>query len=166
MLLAGDRNSEIKQHKMAWASLAPLGIHQDQLKGGMVQFMMEFEKFWHAYRRKDTAKISNYQCYHTIFIQCPEQVTTSIYRVEQRKRMFFKWLVLGKDGVEDVGREPVGSSDNAISVAMAHWNVEHRVFAVEHFFRNSYSIVTVRLFRRKFNVECRGAIPPDRNTII
>jgi len=44
MLVAEDRKSEIKQHKMAWASLAPLGIHQDQLQGGMVQFMMEFEK--------------------------------------------------------------------------------------------------------------------------
>jgi len=48
--------------------------------------------------------------------------------------MFFKWLVLGKGGVDDVGREPADSSDNAVSVAMAHWNVEHRVFAVERFF--------------------------------
>ena len=49
---------------------------------------------------------------------------------------------------------------------MAHWNVEHRVFAVEQFVRNSDSIVTVqRLFRRKFNVERRGAIP-GRNTIL
>ena len=80
--------------------------------------------------------------------------------------MFFKWLVLGKGGVDDVGREPADSSDNAVSVAMAHWNVEHRVFAVEQFFRNSDSVVTVRLFRRKFNVERRGAILPDRNTIL
>ena len=47
--------------------------------------------------------------------------------------MFFKWLVLGKGGVDDVGHEPADSSDNAVSVAMAHWNVEHRVFAVEQF---------------------------------
>jgi len=33
--------------------------------------------------------------------------------------MFFKWLVLGKGGVDDVGREPAGSSDNAVLVAMA-----------------------------------------------
>jgi hypothetical protein len=52
----------------------------------------------------------------------------NIYRVEQRKRIFFKWLVLGKGGVDDVGREPADSSDNAVSVAMAHWNVAHRVF--------------------------------------
>jgi len=47
--------------------------------------------------------------------------------------MFFKWLVLGKGGVDDVAREPADSSDNAVSVAMAHWNVQHRVFAVERF---------------------------------
>ena len=47
--------------------------------------------------------------------------------------MFFKWLVQGKGGLVDVGREPADSSDNAISVAMAHWNVEHRVFAVKQF---------------------------------
>ena len=47
--------------------------------------------------------------------------------------MFFKWLVLGKGGVDDVGREPADSSDNAVSVAMAHWNVEHRAFAVSIF---------------------------------
>jgi len=75
------------------------------------------------------------------------------YRVEQRKRIFFKWIVLGKGGVDD-GREPADSSDNAVSVAMVHWNVDHRVFAVEQFFRNSDSVVTVQcLFRQKFNVE-------------
>ena len=47
--------------------------------------------------------------------------------------MFFKWLVLGKGGVDDVGREPADSSDNAVSVATVHQNVEHRVFAVEQF---------------------------------
>jgi len=80
--------------------------------------------------------------------------------------MFFKWLVIGKGGVDDVRREPADSSDNVVSVAMAHWNVEHSVFAVEQFFRNSDSVVTVqRLFHRKFNVERRGPIP-DRNTIL
>jgi hypothetical protein len=53
-----------------------------------------------------------------------------MYRVEQRKRMFFNWLVLGKVGVDDVGRKPADSSDNAVSVAMAHWNihVQHHVY--------------------------------------
>jgi len=78
--------------------------------------------------------------------------------------MFFNWLVLGKGGVDDVGREPADSSDNAVSVAIAHWNVEHRVFAIEQFFRNSDSVVTVRLFHRKFNAERQGSIP-DQNTI-
>jgi hypothetical protein len=45
--------------------------------------------------------------------------------------MFFKWLVLGNGGVDDIGREPAYSSDNAVSVAMAHWNVEHCVFTIE-----------------------------------
>jgi hypothetical protein len=58
----------------------------------------------------------------------------NIYRVEQTRRMFFKGLLLGNGGVDDVGREPADSSENAVSVAMAHWNVEHRVFAVVQFF--------------------------------
>jgi len=48
--------------------------------------------------------------------------------------MFFKRLVLGKGVFDDVGHEPADSSDNAVSVTMAHWNVEHRVFAVEQLF--------------------------------
>jgi hypothetical protein len=75
--------------------------------------------------------------------------------------MFFKWLVLRKGGVDDVGRELADSSDNAVSVAI----VQHRVFTIEQFFRNSNSVVTVCLFRRNFNVGRRGAIL-DRNTIL
>ena len=49
---------------------------------------------------------------------------------------------------------------------MQQCNVEHRVFAVEQFFRNNDSVVTVqRLFCRHFNVARDGAIP-DRNTIL
>ena len=49
---------------------------------------------------------------------------------------------------------------------MQQWNVEHRVFGIEQFFfRNNDSVVTVRLFRRQFNVARDGAIP-DRNTIL
>jgi len=48
--------------------------------------------------------------------------------------MFFKWQLLGKVGADDVGRESADSSDNAVSVAIAHWNVQHSVFAVEQFF--------------------------------
>jgi hypothetical protein len=55
--------------------------------------------------------------------------------------MFLKWLV-GRRGVDDVGREPADCSDNAVSVAMALWNVERRVFVVEKFIRNSDSVVT------------------------
>ena len=56
-----------------------------------------------------------------------------MYRVEQRKHIFFKWLVLGNGGVDDVRRDPSDNSDNAVSEAIAHWNVEHRVFAIEQF---------------------------------
>ena len=34
--------------------------------------------------------------------------------------LFFKWVVLGKGRVDDVGREPANISDNAVSVAMTH----------------------------------------------
>ena len=88
--------------------------------------------------------------------------------MEQKKSIFFKWSVIGKGGFDDFGRVPTDSSDNAVSVAMALWNVERRVFVVEQFFffRNSDSVVTVRrLFRRKFNVVCRGSIP-YRKTIL
>jgi hypothetical protein len=47
------------------------------------------------------------------------ELSFRLYRVEQRKRMFFKWLVLGKGGVDD-GHELADRSDNAVSVAMAH----------------------------------------------
>jgi len=71
-------------------------------------------------------------------------VRASLYRVEQKKRMFFKCLVLDKVGVGDVRRESADSSDNAVSVVMTYWNVEHRVFAAEQFYRNCDSVVTVR----------------------
>jgi hypothetical protein len=48
--------------------------------------------------------------------------------------MIFKWLVLSNGGVDGVGREPANSSDNAVSVAIAHWNIEHCVFAIVQFF--------------------------------
>jgi len=49
---------------------------------------------------------------------------------------------------------------------MQQWNIEHHVFAIEQFFRNNNSIVTIQcLFRRQFNVARDGAIP-DRNTIL
>jgi len=47
--------------------------------------------------------------------------------------MFFKWLVLSKGGVDDVGPEPADSSDNSVLVVMVHLNVEHRVFAIKQF---------------------------------
>ena len=65
--------------------------------------------------------------------------------------MFFKWLVLGKGEVVDVGREPADSSDNAVSVAMAHWSVEYRVFTVEQVF--FLETVIPQLLSNVFSVE-------------
>jgi len=80
--------------------------------------------------------------------------------------MFLKWVVVGRVKVGDFPTLPENSSDGISSVAMQQWNVEHRVFAVEQFFRNNDSVVTVqRLFRRQFNVARDGVIPV-RNTIL
>jgi hypothetical protein len=75
---------------------------------------------------------STVQCHHTrmekrlawkhLYI-CTITLSTVkfLYRVEQRKCMFFKRLVLGTGGV-DVGPELADSSYNAVSVATVHWN--------------------------------------------
>ena len=92
--------------------------------------------------------------------------TRVLHRVEQRKRMFFKWLVLGKGGVDDVAW--VGGQLRQCSFS-SHGALERRAWCVCRqtvFFRNSDPVVTVQhLFRRKFIVERRGAIP-DRNSIL
>jgi hypothetical protein len=54
---------------------------------------------------------------------CVRFIEVNLYRVEQRKRMFFKWLVHGKGGVDDDACELADSSDGAVSVAVEHWNV-------------------------------------------
>jgi hypothetical protein len=59
--------------------------------------------------------------------------------------MFFKWLVLGKGRVDDVGREPADSSDNAVSVPVAHWDVENRVCR-RALYLESDSVVTAESF--------------------
>ena len=82
-----------------------------------------------------------------------------------KERMFLKWVVVGRVKVGDLPTPPENSTEGSVSVAMQQWNVEQRVFAVEQFFRNNDSVVTVRLFRRHFNVARDGAIP-DRSTIL
>jgi len=44
------------------------------------------------------------------------------------------------------------SETQSISVAMEHWSVERRVFAVETYFKNNDSVLTQRIFRRHFNI--------------
>ena len=82
-----------------------------------------------------------------------------LYRVAQKERMFLKWVVVRKVKVGDLPTPPENS-------AMQQWNVEHRVFAVEHFFRNNDSVDTVQhLFHRQFNF-ARDVAIPDRNTVL
>ena len=98
-----------------------------------------------------------------------------LYRVEQRKRMFFKWLVLVKGGGWWRWAWAGGQLRHIYDLWLRHCSfssygaLERRASCVSRravFFRNSDSVATVqRLFRRKFNVERRGAIP-DRNTIL
>jgi len=56
------------------------------------------------------------------------------------------------------------SETQSISVAMEHWSVEHRAFAVEMYFKNN-SIVTQRIFRRHFNIHQNNSVP-SRNTVL
>jgi hypothetical protein len=44
------------------------------------------------------------------------------------------------------------SEDQSISVAMEYWSVEHWAFAVETYFKNNDSVLTQRIFRRRFNI--------------
>ncbi|XP_021940084.1 uncharacterized protein LOC110839855 [Zootermopsis nevadensis] len=60
----------------------------------------------------------------------------------------------------------VDSLDDAVSIAMAPWTREHRVFVVENYIKICESVIAVqRLFSKQFNVERRGNIL-DRNTIL
>ena len=59
--------------------------------------------------------------------------------------MFFRWLVLGKSGVDDLGNEP---ADNAVLVAMKHWNIENHVFlekVIPELLSHLFSIERTRL---------------------
>jgi hypothetical protein len=57
--------------------------------------------------------------------------TTCIYRVRQRKRMVFDWLILDKEKDRDFRLLLVDSLDCAVSEAMAPWTLENRVFVFE-----------------------------------
>ena len=48
--------------------------------------------------------------------------------------------------------ESSSSETQSISVAMEHWSVEHRAFALETYFKNNDSVLTQRIFRRRFNI--------------
>jgi hypothetical protein len=49
---------------------------------------------------------------------------------------------------------------------MEHWSVQHRAFAAETYFKNNDSvIVTLRIFRRHFNIHRNDSVP-SRNTVL
>jgi hypothetical protein len=48
--------------------------------------------------------------------------------------------------------ERSSSETQSISIAMEHWSVEHRAFAVERYLKNNDSVLTQRIFRRQFNI--------------
>jgi len=60
----------------------------------------------------------------------------------------------------------LASPYNAISVAMAQWTVEHRLFPYDAYMQNGESVTVVqRLFRVHFNLGRRDTVP-SRNTIL
>ena len=48
--------------------------------------------------------------------------------------------------------ERSSSATQSISVAMEHWSVEHRAFAVETYLKNNDSVLTQGIFRQHFNI--------------
>jgi hypothetical protein len=79
--------------------------------------------------------------------------------------MFFDQLVLDKEEGGDFPLLLVDSLDCAVSVAMAPWTLEHRVFVFETYIETMSVIAVQCRFRTQFNVECHGNIP-DPNTIL
>jgi len=53
----------------------------------------------------------------------------------------------------------------SISVAMEHWSVQHRTFAVETYFKNDSVVLTQRICLRHFNVHRKDSVP-SRNTLL
>ena len=63
-------------------------------------------------------------------------------------------------------RRSLASPYNAISVAMAQWTVEHRMFAYDAYVQNDESVTAgQRLFRVHFNLGRLDTVP-SRNTIL
>ena len=73
-------------------------------------------------------------------------VAASIYMKVQRIHMISNRLYSATGGGIDLEQMLADGPYYAISVAMERWNVQHRVFAFEQFFRNNESVVTVQCF--------------------
>jgi hypothetical protein len=56
--------------------------------------------------------------------------------------------------------ERLSSETQSISVAMEHWSVEHRAFAVETYLKNNDSVIMTQwIFRRHFNIYQNDSVP-------
>lgn len=76
--------------------------------------------------------------------------------------MYYQW----RGAISDRRVTPFCRLEHPVLVAMAQWTVQHRVFAIEQYFKSNESVITVqRSFRRKFNIERNGLIP-DRNAVL
>jgi hypothetical protein len=76
-----------------------------------------------------------------------------IYRVRQKYLTIWQHSCEWNRWCGEFVLESSSSETQSISVVMEHWSVEHRVFAVETYFKNSDSVVVTQLiFRRHFNI--------------
>ena len=84
----------------------------------------------------------------------PQQKSFNIwkYRVRQKYLTIWQYSCEWNRWRGKFVLERPSSETRSISVAMERWSVEHRVFAVETYFKNNDSVLTQRIFRRHFNI--------------
>jgi hypothetical protein len=86
------------------------------------------------------------------FVQSIPTVLVTICRVRQ------KYLTILQHSCEwnrwrgEFFLQRSSSKAQSISVAIEHWSVEHRAFAVETIFKKNNFVLTQRIFRRHFNI--------------
>jgi hypothetical protein len=87
-------------------------------------------------------------------IQCISKniPTSSFYTGSGQNTWWFGKTVNWKRWHGEFVLERFSSETQSISVAMEHWTVQHRAFAVETYFKNNDSVLTRRIFRRQFNI--------------
>jgi hypothetical protein len=92
-------------------------------------------------------------------------VVTYVYRVRQ------KYLTILQNSCEwnrwrgEFVLEHPSSETQSISVAVKHWSIEHRAFAVETYLKNNDPVVTQRIFHQHFNIHQNDSVP-SCNTVM